>query len=247
MKRNQLLTLAAAAVMAAILTIATSAQVGYFTKIAVTDAQQHTVPAVASDTFGLLAAAQAFTNKTIDAEGTGNVVTIPDRFWLPAAYCQNVTAITTWSLPTTNAAAATCNTGTNTQKGTLDFADGANTISAQASFALTADWTGAIDVRLKWFAGTATTGAVKWDASTICVADAETSDPAFNTVSTVTDTVKGTVNQDNDAAIAGITITGCAAGELLYFKISRDANAGADTMTDTARVRGVELTLRRAM
>jgi hypothetical protein len=222
-------------------------QAATFASIGPTGAQQHILPAVASDTFVLLAAAQTLTNKTLDAEATGNVVTAPWRIFVRAASCNNVTATTDWDLPTTNAAVPACNTGTNTQKGTLDFADGANRIAAQYSLVLPADFVGTFDTRWKWFDGTATTGAVKWDVQTICVADAETSDPAFNTASTVTDTAKATINQDNDAAITGVTITGCAANELLYVNFSRDANNAADTMTDTARLRAVEFTFRRAM
>lgn len=266
--------------------IVTDAQVFYTLKVCADSGftQCHTVPAVASDTITLNAAAQTLTNKTlttpiiatisntgtvtlptatdtlvarattdtltnktIDAEGTGNLITLSHKIWMPAAICQNVTPISAWSLPTTNSAVAACDTGTNTQKGTLEFADGANALSAQITFALPADWTGAIDLRLKWFDSTATTGAVVWQVASICVADAETSDPAFNAASTVTDTAKGTINQDNDAAITGLTTTGCAAGETLYLKVTRDPAHVSDTMADTAKLRGIEITYRRTI
>lgn len=194
------------------------------------------------------ATSDVFTNKTLDAEGTGNIVTVPFKLWIPAAVCNNVTATApSWSLPTSNPAVAACQTGTNTQKATLDFADGAPTISAQTTLMLPADWTGSFGITLKWYAGSATTGNVVWQVATICVADAETSDPAFNTASTVTDAAKGTINQDNDATIASVTTTGCAAGELMYLRVFRDPANASDTMADTAHLRGVELTLRRAM
>ena len=81
--------------------------------------------------------------------------------------------------------------------------------------------------------------------ATICVADAETDDPAFNTASTVTDAAKGTTNQTNDATVTGITTTGCAAGELLHLKVFRDSAHASDTLAATARLIGVELTMRR--
>lgn len=219
---------------------------GYFLRICSSTTQCHTVPIVASDTLALLAGTQTFTNKTLDAEATGNVLTVPEKIWFRAALCQNVTPVSEWSMPVTNPAVATCITGTNTQTGTLDFADGANSLSIQRTLMLPTDFTGTVDLRLKWFAGTAITGAVVWQAATICTADAETGDPAFNTASTVTDTVKGTVNQDNDATITTVTITGCAAGELMFLKVFRDPANVADTMADTARLRGVEVTYRRA-
>ena len=191
------------------------------------------------------ASTTTFTNKTLDAEGTGNALTIPRRIWLPAAGCDGTTAGSIWDLPTTAPAVAACVTGTNTQKGVLDFAD-ASDLSAQLTYALPSTWTGAIDAKVKWFT-TATSGDVVWQLQTICVADAETDDPAFNTASTVTDTAKGTTNQINDAAITGVTTTGCAAGELMHVKIRRDAGHASDTHAATARLIGVELVIREAM
>lgn len=189
-----------------------------------------------------------FTNKTEDVEGTGNTFTMPEKIWISAGVCNNTTPTASlWSLPTTNPAVSGCNTGTNTQKATLDYADGANSLSAQTNVMLPADWSGSIRVDLKWFASTATSGNVVWQVASICVADAETSDPAFNTASTITDTAKGTINQDNDAAIASLTTTGCAAGELMYLKVFRDPTNASDTMADTAKLRGILLTYRRAM
>jgi hypothetical protein len=192
------------------------------------------------------ASTSTLTNKTLDVEGTGNVVTVPVRLWWPAATCQNATAITDWSTPTANPAVAACVTGSNTQKGVLDFADGANTLSVQRLLRLPADWIGTIDAALVWFTP-ATTGSVVWQVATICVADAETGDPAFNAASTVTDAAKASTNQFNDAAITTVTITGCAAGETLHLRVFRDPTHGSDTLADTARLVGVELTYRRAL
>ncbi len=172
-------------------------------------------------------------------------IPITSKIWLEAAACQNATATLMWDTPTTNPAVAACITGTNTQKGVADFADGAASLSMQRTLALPSDWTGAVDVKFKWLT-TATTGDVVWQIATICVADAETDDPAFNTASTVTDTAKGTTNQTNDASVTGITMTGCAAGEAWHIKVLRDPAHASDTLAATARLLGVELTVRRA-
>jgi hypothetical protein len=140
---------------------------------------------------------------------------------------------------------AACVTGTNTQKGVLDFADSSN-LSAQLTYALPTTWTGTVDARIKWLTS-ATSGSVVWQLSTICVADAETDDPSFNTASTVTDAAKGTTLQTNDASITGVTATGCAAGELLHLKIQRDSAHASDTLAATARLIGVELVIRETM
>lgn len=209
------------------------------TLVATTAYVQTELTAYASDTV-------TFTNKTLDAEGTGNVLTIPRRLWFPAAGCVNATAGSVWDLPASNPAVAACVTGTNTQKGVLDFADGANALSAQLTYKLPSTWTGTVDANIKWFSAT-TTGDVVWQLATICVADAETDDPAFNTASTVTDTAKGTTNQTNDAAITTVTVTGCAAGELMHLKITRDPAHASDTHAATARLVGVELVIREAI
>lgn len=198
-----------------------------------------------NQTVATIAQAQTLTNKTLDAEGTGNVITIPKRLWFPAAGCNNATAGSVWDLPSSNPAVAACKTGTNTQLGVLDFADSSN-LSAQVTYMLPTTWTGTIDARIKWLTS-ATTGDVVWQLSTICVADAETDDPAFNTASTVTDAAKGTTLQTNDATITGLTMTGCAAGELLHLKVQRDSAHASDTLAATARLIGVELTIREAL
>jgi len=188
---------------------------------------------------------KAFTNTTIDCEGTGNTCTIPKRVYFPAAGCNNATAGSVWDLPASNPAVAACKTGTNTQMGVLDFADSSN-LSAQLHYMLPTTWTGAIDARIKWLTS-ATSGSVVWQVSTICVADAETDDPSFNTASTVTDAAKGTTLQTNDASITGVTATGCAAGELMHIKIQRDSGHASDNLAATARLIGLELVIREAL
>lgn len=187
-----------------------------------------------------------FTNKTLDAEGTGNIITVPFTVYLPAAGGTAAAPASVWNLPATNPAVAVVTAGTNTIQGTLDFADGANTLNAKTDFMLPADWTGTIDARIKWFTA-AISGNVVWQLSTICVADGETNDPAFNTASTVVDAAKGTTLQTNDAAITTVTVTGCAAGELMHIRIARDPAHASDTLADTARLIGIELKLRRAL
>lgn len=186
-------------------------------------------------------------NTQYNAESTGNVLTEPEKLWIPAAICNNATASSPgWSFPTSNPGVPACQTGSNTQYGTMDFADGGSTLSAQYHLKLPSDWSSTVDAKIVWFTS-ATTNSVVWQIATICVADAETSDPAFNTASTVTDAAKGTTLQLNDASITTVTVTGCAAGELMFVKVLRDPTTGADTLAATARLVGVELTFRRAI
>lgn len=189
---------------------------------------------------------QTLTNKTLDVEGTGNSVTTVEKVWLPAAGCNNATASTIWDLPTSNAPAAGCRTGTNMQKGVLDF-DQSTDESAFNNIALPADWTGNVDARFFWEANDTGTNSVVWGIQTACVADNETDDPSLNTASTVTDANGGTTaHKVMIASVTGITTTGCAAGEFMHIKVYRDADNGSDTLAADARLIGVELTLRRA-
>lgn len=193
---------------------------------------------------GVALRAQTVLHGVFNAETSGDTLRLTEKLVFVPAVCQNATPLLLWSTPTADAATAACNTGTNLQKATLDFADSA-TQSAQLQTWLPADWTGAIDARIRWFSS-ATSGDAIWSLATACRADAETSDPVFNTASTVTDTAKGTTLQDNDAAITGLTTTGCAAGEMLYLRVFRDPS-GSDTLAATASLRALELTIRRAM
>jgi hypothetical protein len=185
-------------------------------------------------------------NTVYNAESTGNVLTTVEKRWIPAAICNNATpAAHGWSFPTSNPGVPACLTGSNTQIGLMDFAD-ASDLSAQFTLMLPADFTSTVGVTFKWLTA-ATSGDVVWQIATICVADAETSDPAFYTASTVTDTAKGTTLQQNDATIASVTITGCAAGELMNVKVQRNAAHASDSLAATARLVGLELTFRRAI
>lgn len=202
--------------------------------------------AVAGTDYMSPSSAETKTNLTLNVESTGNVVTVVPATWVSAARCDNATASSPdWSFPTSNPAVPACVTGSNTQFGVLDFADSAS-LSAQWLMRLPLGFTGTVDVQLPWFT-TATTGNVVWQVATVCPGDAATLDPAFNTASTVTDAAKGTTLQLNDAAITTLAITGCLASELMFIRVLRDAAHASDTLAATARLTGIEITIRRAM
>lgn len=180
---------------------------------------------------------QTLENKTLDAEGTGNIITIPFEQWFDVAGCDNATAGHVWNSPTANAAAPTCDTGSNTQKAYLAY-DATTDESIQGSFVLPTGFTGNIDIMFKWKAA-ATTGSVGWCMQLVRVPDGSTSDPAFPAQAAgncVSDAAKGTTLQENDATITNVTCTSCAAGDHVYWRLSRDADGGAvtDDMTGDA-------------
>lgn len=168
------------------------------------------------------------------------------KFYFASAGCNNTTASSFWDLPTATPAVPACVTGTNTQKGVLDFPDTAGGFSAQTNFLLPSDFTSTIDATIIW-STTATTGNIEWSLSSICTATnaTETDDPAFNTPSTVVTAAPGIANRIQTSTITGLTITGCAAGEFLHLRIFRDGNDAQDTIAATARLFGIEITTRR--
>ena len=162
--------------------------------------------------------------------------------WLTAAGCNGTTATPFWDLFTSNTPAVACVTGSQTTKGVLDFDDSADE-HVQITMLLPTTFGGTIDVQFFWF-GVNTSGDVVWFVQTSCVADGETDDPSWNTASSVADTAKGTTLQMNTASITGVTITGCAAGELFHLRWGRDGDGSLDTddFVGDARGYGVELT-----
>jgi hypothetical protein len=185
-------------------------------------------------------------NTVYNAESTGNILTTVEKLSLPAATCDaGAAALTGWNAKTGEPAVATCVEGTNITYGQADYADGSS-LTQQGSFRLPADWTGTIDLQLYWKTD-ATSGNVVWQVSTVCVADAETVDPAFNAAQTITDAAKGTTLQLNTASLSSVTTTGCAAGELFFYKILRTGAHGSDSLSATASLVSVEWTFRRAI
>jgi len=185
------------------------------------------------------------TNKTIDAEATGNVITLPYDIEFIAAGMNGASGGPGLDLPATNAPAVAVIDGTNQDFGVLDF-DATTDESAQGAFRLPTGWTGAIDLEGSWLAA-ATTGTVRWGIQTYCAADAEV-DGSWNTAQTWGDAAKGTTLQRNTFTQTSITTTGCAAGERFHFKFYRDADGtgGTDDMTGDARLLNLVFTIRIA-
>jgi hypothetical protein len=201
----------------------------------------------ATDTLVAKATADVLTNKTIDAEGTGNVITIPTYVSLATAGCNNATAAAGFDLPTSGAPTPSC-FGTTTTQGTLSFADAA-TQTATNHFRLPTDWTGAVDIDLFWFANAASSNAVRWSVATGCVADSEaiSTGPSYNTASASNTAYTGTANQRKTTSFTGVSMTNCSAGETAYLQVQRIGGDAGDTLTATAELLEVGIKIRRAM
>ena len=187
-----------------------------------------------------------FTNKTFDAEATGNTLTLIDTFNLPVGVCDGPsTTSSQWSFPSGAGAANTaCEVGTNTVFMTIDYTD-AGTRQAQNLFELPDDFTGTVDAEIVWFSPS-TTGSVVWQLATICAGEGDSVDQVFNAASTVTDAAQGVTNTMNEATIANLTVTGCTASEVLFLQLLRDPADGSDDLGDVARLVGLHIDIRRA-
>lgn len=193
-----------------------------------------------------------FTNKTLDAEGTGNVLTISFTYDFPGSVCDaNSGPWSNWDFASAHGAGqfapdyVCLSPFTNGPTGALEYLD-SDTQYAYNHLVLPGDWTGAIDVKLFW-SSPATSGNVVWQIETACYADNEDVDPAWNSAQLITDAAKAVAGRNNVATLSNLTTTGCAAGEILRFAIFRDPTNASDTLGNTAHLLNVQLTLRRAM
>jgi len=191
------------------------------------------------------------TNKTYDVEATGNVFTVEKTAYYRPAVCQNNVASLGVTAPTTDPGVAVCaNSGTYAQYGAVQFAN-SGSHSIQDHFHLPGSaaeggvWTGVIDASGSWWSS-GTSGVVFFQLSTVCVADNELVDQAWNTPSTVAETVKGTGSLLNVFTISSITVTGCAAGEELFWRLLRDTDDASDTSANSAYLLSLNFTYRVA-
>lgn len=184
--------------------------------------------------------------KTIDAEATGNVITLPYNYEFIAAGMNGATAGTGLDLPAAAAPTPTVVDGTNQDYAGLSF-DASTDQSAQGSFLLPTGWTGSVELDFDWQANSTNAQNVVWALQTLCRATTE-GDAAWNTAQTVIDANNtGAVNTRNIATISNVTTTGCVAGERLHFKIYRDADdATNDTLSVAALLKSLVFTIRIA-
>lgn len=147
---------------------------------------------------------------------------IPFTNYVPAAKCQSGAAGLSTSYPVTSAPTAFCDTtATNAVFAAARFT--ATTQSIQDHFRLPSDFTGALDFWISTRA-VSTTGNQLWDLQTACVATAEAFNPTFNTAQTITIATAGTTLLQTAGSQAGVTQTGCAAGEVLMWKLTLSAS-----------------------
>ncbi len=176
--------------------------------------------------------------KAVDAgDNTGAIkIAGKETMWVPASAMYGAT---------TNGADAQQveTTATRPDLKVLDF-DKDTDEFAQFSVAFPKSWNeGTITYQVYWSPGSTNTGDCIFGLQGVACADNDTIDVAYGTAVNVTDAGIGTVEDQQISSESGaVTIAGSpAAGEITYFQLFRDANAGGDTFTADARVIGVRI------
>ena len=135
-------------------------------------------------------------------------------------------------------------TATRPDMQVLDF-DSSTQEYAQFSIGMPKSWNGStVTATFYWTHATAVSTNVIWGIQGVCVSDNDTIDIAYGTAVTVTDTFHNTAEDlAVSAATGAITLAGSPAdGDLAFFQVYRDADAGGDTTNSTdARLVGVKI------
>lgn len=194
---------------------------------------------------GAVAVSTGNSGQVLTSQGAGNVPTFQDaaaggdalNLWIPAEQ---------FTLPNSNFAAFNKIAGTNASWSVLDF-DATTGESAYFSFQLPNGITvGTTTLDLVWLCSTGyvatTSDGVAWDI-TNRYPDADEVLDATTTPSENTNAANTTTTANGDLVIQSVTITttGWAAGDFVYFEITRDVADGNDDLAADARLLGVHL------
>lgn len=194
-------------------------------------------------TLATLAGTETLTGKTIDAEGSGNVLTLPYEWDLDLAGCVAGTAAHVWNTGIITAPTPTCVTGSNRVTAVATFPDSDGDVGVYITKYLPTGWTGSLDADIWW--KTTGTGNARFQIATSCYADDEADDASFNTASVVT-AAAGTSGRPNRQSITGITTTGCSPNELMRIKFFRNRTEASDSLNAALDVEKVVFTYRVA-
>ena len=125
--------------------------------------------------------------------------------------------------------------------GVATFPDADGDYGVQLTCALPPGFTGNIDAVIWW--KTTGSGNARFQVQTKCYADDEADDAAFNTASIVT-AAAGTSGRPNRQALTGSTATGCAADELIRFRVFRNRTEASDTLNAALDIEKVDFWVR---
>lgn len=133
-----------------------------------------------------------------------------------------------------------CDT-TSTWKGAWTFTDITSSTVVLKTL-LPSNWDGStVATTVYWSVG-ATSGNVEWHVATVCSTANETLNPSFNTAQDLLDAAPSSNNFLQTATLTPLTMTGCAAGEVLSISYNRNGADTEDTVGGTVYLFGVALT-----
>ncbi|WP_372395179.1 hypothetical protein ABMY26_06850 (plasmid) [Azospirillum sp. HJ39] len=114
----------------------------------------------------------------------------------------------------------------------------------QFTVAMPKSWDrGTVTAQFIWTA-TSGSGSVIWGIQALAVGDGDALDVAFGSAVTVTDALQSASQAHLTSATSAMTIAGSpAALDTVIFQVYRDAAAGGDTLSSSARLLGVRLYL----
>lgn len=185
----------------------------------------------------------ALTNVTLDCEATGNNCKLYSPLCggeLAGVDPATGTAAHIWDKsPLDSVPTATAVAGTNQTYGVIRFpdADGDYGI-AFTNCMLPSGFTGNVDA-VAW-GKTTGTGNFRLQLATKCYASDEANDGSYNTASVYT-MAAGTSGRLNRYALSNITVTGCAANEVMMVRIFRNRTEASDTLNNTFDLKSVRL------
>jgi hypothetical protein len=194
-------------------------------------------------TTGALQSTAAGTAKQVlTSGGTGAIpayIDFPAAYIIPAAYCNNATAGSRWSV--NSSFTATCRAGTNNLNGVLNGTPSAGTAVAYFDMELPGDWDTTVKpyINIHYASGANTSGTVIWTVSTACTkADGSvTDDPAWVAESAMGTQTMVAANRmwAQSAELAG-AMTNCVAGGTMYFKLALTGTASSAIQVSKAVV-----------
>jgi hypothetical protein len=169
------------------------------------------------------------------AVAAGSTFSIPAWIEYAAAVCQGNLPSIVFSLPVSSAPTPACKTGSNTQFGVAQFT--ATGQSLQGSFVLPEDWISMLAVDFRFLSeSSGSAGNVAWNFSYACVGSAGGSiDPAFSAAQTVS--VAAAVNNTTNFGTLSPVISGCSAGQRLFYRLGLDSTTTATGNQDLIGVR----------
>ncbi len=125
----------------------------------------------------------------------------------------------------------------------FDYADSID-LYAHFNVAFSKAWNlGTITFQIWWSSVATDTDGVAWGLQAVSVSDGAAPDTPFGTPIVVIDNAQSTASEVYvSAESAAVTIGNTPAdGDICYFRLFRDVDDGADTMTEDARLIGIKL------